>query len=314
MPMQSRKELKKQKKTKKKWKYLWIIIGVLLVGLLIYGLYFYNKLNDTVDTMYTPLDSDGEKEDEIKDRLSNKDTINVLLLGVDEREGDRGRSDTMMFLSLNPDTEEMLMFSIPRDTRVNIPGRGEDKINHAYAFGGAELSVQTVEEFLDTTIHFYSKVNMEGLKDGVDALGGVTINNERAFSYEGHDFPEGEITLNGDAALSYARERKQDSRGDLGRNDRQQKIIDAIIQEGMSFESFTKVDSILTTVGDNVETNLQMNEMRQLFLDYRGTRDKTIREEIQGSGQTIGNGWYYVVPNEEQQRIQSVVEEHMNKK
>ncbi|WP_277674062.1 LCP family protein [Piscibacillus halophilus] len=312
--MQSRKELKKQKKTKKKWKYLWIIIGVLLVGLLIYGLYFYNKLNDTVDTMYTPLDSDGEKEDEIKDRLSNKDTINVLLLGVDEREGDRGRSDTMMFLSLNPDTEEMLMFSIPRDTRVNIPGRGEDKINHAYAFGGAELSVQTVEEFLDTTIHFYSKVNMEGLKDGVDALGGVTINNERAFSYEGHDFPEGEITLNGDAALSYARERKQDSRGDLGRNDRQQKIIDAIIQEGMSFESFTKVDSILTTVGDNVETNLQMNEMRQLFLDYRGTRDKTIREEIQGSGQTIGNGWYYVVPNEEQQRIQSVVEEHMNKK
>lgn len=314
MPMQSRKELKKQKKTKKKWKYLWIIIGVLLVGLLIYGLYFYNKLNDTVDTMYTPLDSDGEKEDEIKDRLSNKDTINVLLLGVDEREGDRGRSDTMMFLSLNPDTEEMLMFSIPRDTRVNIPGRGEDKINHAYAFGGAELSVQTIEEFLDTTIHFYSKVNMEGLKDGVDALGGVTINNERAFSYEGHDFPEGEITLNGDAALSYARERKQDSRGDLGRNDRQQKIIDAIIQEGMSFESFTKVDSILTTVGDNVETNLQMNEMRQLFLDYRGTRDKTIREEIQGSGQTIGNGWYYVVPNEEQQRIQSVVEEHMNKK
>ncbi len=314
MPMQSRKELKKQKKTKKKWKYLWIIIGVLLVGLLIYGLYFYNKLNDTVDTMYTPLDSDGEKEDEIKDRLSNKDTINVLLLGVDEREGDRGRSDTMMFLSLNPDTEEMLMFSIPRDTRVNIPGRGEDKINHAYAFGGAELSVQTVEEFLDTTIHFYSKVNMEGLKDGVDALGGVTINNERAFSYEGHDFPEGEITLNGDAALSYARERKQDSRGDLGRNDRQQKIIDAIIQEGMSFESFTKVDSILTTVGDNVETNLQMNEMRKLFLDYRGTRDKTIREEIQGSGQTIGNGWYYVVPNEEQQRIQSVVEEHMNKK
>ncbi|MGP4072284.1 LCP family glycopolymer transferase [Piscibacillus halophilus] len=312
--MQSRKELKKQKKTKKKWKYLWIIIGVLLVGLLIYGLYFYNKLNDTVDTMYTPLDSDGEKEDEIKDRLSNKDTINVLLLGVDEREGDRGRSDTMMFLSLNPDTEEMLMFSIPRDTRVNIPGRGEDKINHAYAFGGAELSVQTVEEFLDTTIHFYSKVNMEGLKDGVDALGGVTINNERAFSYEGHDFPEGEITLNGDAALSYARERKQDSRGDLGRNDRQQKIIDAIIQEGMSFESFTKVDSILTTVGDNVETNLQMNEMRKLFLDYRGTRDKTIREEIQGSGQTIGNGWYYVVPNEEQQRIQSVVEEHMNKK
>ena len=286
------------------------MLGVLLLAGIIYFAYLYKQVDNAVSEMYQPLDSDQEKKEEIEQRFKDRDTINALLLGVDERSGDKGRSDTMIFLSLNPDTNKMLMLSIPRDTYVNIPGRGMDKINHAYAFGNSELSVQTVEDFLDTTIHFYGKVNMEGLKDGVDALGGVTVQNNRQFTQSGKTFETGELHLNGTEALAYSRMRKQDPKGDLGRNDRQQQIIDAMIDKGMSFGSFTKVQNILDALGSNVETNLQMEEMRKLFMDYRGTRSETVREDVKGSGSRMNGIWYYVVSDEEKVRLQQLVDEH----
>ncbi|MFD2637642.1 LCP family glycopolymer transferase [Piscibacillus salipiscarius] len=317
--MTTRKEIRKQRKLNKK-KVFFTILGVLLIGLIAYGIYLYNQLNETVETMYTPLESDSEKQEEVEKRLNKNDTINVLLLGVDERPNQKGRSDTMILLSLNPDTEKMLMFNIPRDTYVNIPGRGGDKINHAYAFGGSELAVQTVEDFLDTTVHFYGRINMEGLVDAVDAVGGVTVNNNLAFSHGGHDFPTGEITLNGEEALIYSRMRKQDPDGDLGRNDRQQQIIDALIDKGMSFESFTRVGDILDTLGSNVQTNVKMDTMKDLFFDYRGTISEKEKAKISGEG-FWGDGeigdediWYYGVSDQEQQRIQTLLEEHMNEK
>ncbi|GAA0468435.1 LCP family protein [Alkalibacillus silvisoli] len=310
--MSSRMEKKKKTKGKRKGlKITLSIIGVLVLLIGGYGLYLYNQLSDTVSSMYTPLESDQEKREEVENRLQDRDTINVLLLGIDSREGDTGRSDTIVFASLNPDTNEMLMFSIPRDTRVEIPGRGMDKINHAYAFGGSDLAVQSVENFLDTTIHFYSHVNMEGLQDGVDALGGVSVNNNMAFTQGGYEFPEGELHLSGSEALEFSRMRSEDPRGDLGRNDRQQMIIDAMVQEVMSFDSFTRIDNVLEAAGDNVETNMQMNEMRQLFMNYRGTRDETVREEISGSGDRIDGIWYYIVSGEERNRIQNVINNHM---
>ena len=307
----TRKEIRKKKK-RKGLKIFLIVFGALLLLLGGYLFYIYDKLTDTVDAMYTPLDSDLEKKEEIDDRLSNKETINVLLLGVDERPGDRGRSDTMIFMSLNPNTNKMLMLSIPRDTYVDIPGRGLDKINHAYAFGGSELSVQTVEQFLDTTIHFYGRVNMEGLISGVDAIGGVTVNNPMEFSHGGHTFKEGQITLNGEQALIYSRMRKNDPRGDLGRNTRQQEIIDAMIDEAVSFDSFTRLTNILDVVGTNVQTNIQTPEIRAMFFDYRGTRSNTIREEINGTGQYIDRIWYYIVSDEEVNRIRTLIKDHMN--
>jgi len=314
MTSASRKELRKNKKKRKGLKIFLTIFGLFLLIVGGYVYYLYNKLDDTVSGMYTPLESDQEKKEEVDRRLNNKESINVLLLGVDEREGDRGRSDTMIFMSLNPNTDQILMLSIPRDTYVEIPGRGMDKINHAYAFGGSELSVQTVEQFLDTTIHFYSKINMEGLRDGVDALGGVTVNNEFDFTQDGIYFSEGEITLDGEEALAFARMRSQDARGDLGRNVRQQQIIDAMISEAVSFSSFTRVTDILDAVGTNVETNAQMKELRRMFTSYSGVRRDTIREEISGTGQTINRIWYYVVSDEERNRIRQAIKNHMEAK
>lgn len=278
------------------------------------------KVGKVVESMHSPLerDNDPERQDEINRLYSDSDAVNILLLGVDERDGDVGRSDTMILLSLNPRTDSMLMLSIPRDTYVNIPDRGMDKINHAYAFGeaaqtggGTELSVETVEEAFDLPIHSYVRVNMEGFQQGIDALGGVTVQNSMAFSQDGHDFSEGNLTLNGEEALSYIRMRYEDSRGDMGRNERQRDVIVAAMDEAASFSSITKASNILDILGNNVQTDLDMKRLQTLFTDYSGTRNNVETMEMEGDGQTIGGVWYYVVPDEEFSRIHSTITDHM---
>ncbi|GAA0423861.1 transcription antiterminator LytR [Virgibacillus salarius] len=313
--MNSRVEKKKHKK--RKW--LFWVGGIILALILVVGvfsIYVWNKLGDTVETMHNPLnrDNDPDRKKELESIFKDTKSVNILLLGVDERDGDKGRSDTMILLSLNPKNNSMKMLSIPRDTYVTIPGKGKDKINHAYAFGDVELSVQTVEENFDLPVHYYARVNMEGFEQGVDAIGGVTITNDTAFSQGGIQFPAGEIQLNGKEALSYIRMRKNDPRGDLGRNERQRAVIMAAINKGASFSSITKVGEILNILGDNVKTNLNMDAMQTLFSDYRGTRKNISSMEISGNGQRINNTWYYVVPDSEFNRITTEIKAHMNEK
>ncbi|MFA1821315.1 LCP family protein [Virgibacillus oceani] len=301
-------------KNKRKWPY-WIG-GIFLALILLVGgfaFYMWNQLGDTVETMHDPLerDSDPERQKELEAIFQESKSLNVLLLGVDSREGDGGRSDTMILLSLNPQTDSMLMFSIPRDTYVNIPGRGMDKINHAYAFGDVDLSVQTVEEAFDLPVHYYARVNMEGFQQGIDAIGGVTVTNSMTFSQGGSNFPEGQISLNGSEALDYIRMRKEDPRGDLGRNERQREVVQAALKEGASFSNITKVGEILDILGGNVKTDLNMNNMQSLFGSYRGTPRNSTTLEINGTGERIDDIWYYIVSDEELSRITSEVRNHM---
>lgn len=302
------------KKRRRKWPY-WVG-GILLAFILVVGglfFYVYSQVGNAVDTMHTPLarDEDPERQKEISNIFDAKDSLNLLLLGVDERPGDRGRSDTMIVMSLNPRTDSMLMLSIPRDTYVNIPGHGMDKINHAYAFGGVDLAVQTVEENFDIPVHIYSRVNMEGFQQGVDALGGVTVNNTQSFSQDGSTFEEGPIHLNGEQALDYIRMRKQDPRGDMGRNDRQRAVIIAAINKAASFNSVTKFGDILDILGGNVQTDLDMKKIQTLFTGYLGTRHNIETIEIEGTGSTIDGVWYYIVADTEFDRISTEIKEHM---
>ncbi|MFC4663354.1 MULTISPECIES: LCP family protein [Oceanobacillus] len=316
--------LNDRSRKRKKWPF--IVGGIILFFILVVGggaFFVWNQVGKVVESMHSPLerDNDPERQDEINRLYSDSDAVNILLLGVDERDGDVGRSDTMILLSLNPRTDSMLMLSIPRDTYVNIPDRGMDKINHAYAFGeaaqtggGTELSVETVEEAFDLPIHSYVRVNMEGFQQGIDALGGVTVQNSTAFSQDGHDFSEGNLTLNGEEALSYIRMRKEDSRGDMGRNERQRNVIVAAMDEAASFSSITKAGNILDILGNNVQTDLDMKRLQTLFTDYSGTRNNVETMEIEGDGQTIGGVWYYVVPDDEFNRIRSTITDHMEQK
>lgn len=313
MNVESRLDKRKGKK-KRKWPF-WLA-GIIIVFLLIGGgfaYYVWDKLGDTVETMHTPLarDNDPDRLKELDSILKNKKSLNILLLGVDEREGDKGRSDTMILLSLNPKTNSMMMFSIPRDTYVNIPGRGMDKINHAYAFGDVELSIQTVEDAFDLPVHYYAKVNMEGFQQGIDALGGITVKNNQEFSQGGENFTKGTLQLNGEEALKYIRMRKNDPRGDLGRNERQRNVITAAMNKAANFSSITKVGDILEILGGNVQTDMDMDTMQNLFSNYRDVRKTTKTLEIDGNGQKINSIWYYVVPDSEFERIQQEITNHM---
>ncbi|TFB18934.1 transcriptional regulator LytR [Filobacillus milosensis] len=262
--------------------------------------------------MYKPLEDSELNKSNVNRLLADQEVINVLLLGGDERDGESvSRTDSMIFASVNPKSNQILMFSIPRDTYVEIPGYGMDKINHSYAFGQEELTIKTVENFLDVPIHFYFKINMEGFEDGVDAVGGVTVTNTFEFSYGGFEFPKGTLHLNGEEALEFTRMRDVDPNGDFGRTSRQREVIKAMIGKVVSFESFTRINEVLSVIEDNVKTNMQLSQMKELYLSYRGARKEIATEHIEGSGEIIDQVWYYVLTDEEVERIRGVVKEHI---
>jgi polyisoprenyl-teichoic acid--peptidoglycan teichoic acid transferase len=230
----------------------------------------------------------------------------VLMLGVDQRGNDRGRSDTIIVLTVNPNNNSVKMLSIPRDTRTEIVGKGkQDKINHAYAFGGVSMAIDTVENFLDIPIDYYIQVNMEGFKDIVDAVGGVTVRNDLDFSYGGFHFAKGEINLNGEEALAFARMRKEDPRGDFGRQTRQRQIIQAVINEGASLSTLTNYSSIFSALGKNVKTNLTFEEMVDIQKNYKQASQTVEQMEIKEQGTKINGIYYGIVSAEEKQRIQN---------
>lgn len=194
------------------------------------------------------------------------------------------------------------MLSIPRDTRTEIVGHGTtDKINHAYAFGGVAMSMDTVENFLDIPIDYYMQINMEGFKDIVDAVGGVTVNNDLDFTYEGVHFPKGQISLNGKDALKFSRMRYEDPRGDFGRQLRQRLIIQAVIKEGASLNTLTNFGNIFEALGQNIKTNISFDEMVDIQANYKSAANDIDQLTISGTGQTINKVWYLVVNDEEKQ-------------
>ncbi|MBL5766340.1 LytR family transcriptional regulator [Heyndrickxia sporothermodurans] len=294
----------------KKRKIIGIILLVLILGAGAYVYSIYHSLTKAVNTMHNPVDRKSSREKEI--RFKDKDPISILMLGVDERKGDRGRSDTMIVLTVNPTVKSVQMLSIPRDTRVEIVGKGtEDKINHAYAFGGVAMSMNTVEKFLDIPVDYYIKVNMEGFEDIVNAVGGVTVNNTLDFSYGGYHFPKGEVNLDGKKALAFVRMRKEDPRGDFGRNDRQRQVIQGVISKGASVSALTKYNDVFETLGKNVETNLTFDEMMSIQKYYKDARHKIEQFQLKGQGTKIGGIYYYIVPQDEKQKAHNRLKQHL---
>ncbi len=302
--------MRRSKENKKK-KWPWVV-GLIALPLLAVGIYVamvYSSFSNALDEMHEPLEREKSEKREKEVALSEKDPFSVLLLGVDEREGDRGRSDTMVVMTVNPTDQSTKMVSIPRDTYTEIIGRGTmDKINHAYAFGGIEMSLATMENLLDIPIDYVVQVNMEGFKDIVDAVGGVDVNNPNAFD----NFSTGEIHLNGSEALDYVRMRKQDARGDFGRQDRQKQVLQAVMRKGASANSLMNYNEIFDALGTNVRTNMSFDEMKDVQKNYRdavGTVDQMIIED--GYGETINGIWYYMMNQAELAEIQQTLKNHL---
>lgn len=304
---------KQKQGKKKKWlRIIGLVVLFLIIGIGAYAYSVYHSLTSAVDTMHKPIERKGSEKRTEEVTLEKKDPFSVLMLGVDEREGDKGRSDTIIVLTVNPNKNSIKMLSIPRDTRTEIIGHNTvDKINHAYAFGGEEMSMNTVEHFLDIPIDYYVKINMEGFKDIVNAVGGITINNPFAFSDYGYDFKKGNITLDGDEALVFVRMRKQDPSGDYGRQQRQRLVIQGVIDKGASFSSLTRFNNIFGALGKNVKTNLTFDEMIDIQKNYKDTRHNLEQIQMEGEGKYINSISYQIISEEEQKRVQDELKAHL---
>ena len=312
---ESQTRRRKRKKPKKK-RALKIIMGIILVLILGVGAYAYSiwhSVEKTFTQTHEPLKRDVSEKRSEKVSFSNRDPISILLLGVDQRAGDRGRSDSLILMTVNPKDQSMKMVSIPRDTRTEIVGKGTtDKINHAYAFGGVDMAINTVENFLNVPVDYYVQVNMESFKDIVNAVGGVTVNNDLDFKYEGYQFSKGKLTLDGDEALAYSRMRKEDPRGDFGRQMRQRQIIEGVIEEGASVQSLANYGTILDTIGTNVRTNLTFDDMKQIQSNYKDARQNVEQLQVDGKGEKINGIYYYAVSDATRQELSNKLKQHLN--
>lgn len=302
----------KRTRRKKKWsiwKTLIIIALVFVLAVVGYVLAVYLHAKNTVNNeMHNPVKAIDTSVG--KDKLKGKDTLNILLLGIDAEEGENGRSDAMMVLTVDSKGDQMQIVSIPRDTRTEIVGKGiQDKINHAYAFGGAEMSIDTIESFLDMDLDYYVSMNMSGFKSLVDELGTIKVNSDMEWSEGKYDFNFGENTMDGDKTMAYVRMRKQDPQGDFGRNKRQREVIEGIINQGASVASVPKLTNLVSILGKNMETNLDMDDMQKLLLNYQGARKNISDYQMTGEGTKIDGVYYLNVDDAEVEKVHDMIKE-----
>ncbi|MDA2240410.1 LytR family transcriptional regulator [Bacillus cereus group sp. Bc222] len=293
----------------------WIlgIIGVLVIAGGVYAYTVYSNVSNTLDAVHKPLDRNkSEKRDKQVD-ISDQKPISILLMGTDQRESETSRSDSLMLFTLNPKTKSMKITSIPRDTYTEIIGKDKkDKINHAYAFGGVDMSVKTVENFLNVPVDHYIEVNMAGFKDIVDAVGGVDVNNDLEFTSRDQHFAKGNIHLNGETALKYTRMRYEDPRGDFGRQMRQRQVIQAVIKKGASVSSLANYGDVLKAIEKNVKTSLTQDQMFDIQKNYKDCMENSEEIQIPGDGHKAADGiWYYYVPDAAKQDITNKLRTHL---
>ncbi len=232
-------------------KILLIVAAICVVGYIAFGYLFPEKGMDDLNP---------------SDRLNVKK--NIVVLGVDERSDDVGRSDTLFVVMFDSNTKSASLLSVPRDTRVRIAGHGWDKINHAYAYGGRELTQKTTEELLGIKINNYVMVDFKGFTGLVDAIGGIDIDVEKDMYYHDDwdgftiDLKKGRQHLDGRTAIQYVRYR--DEEGDIGRIRRQQHFMMAVYDKIASADMLLHIPGLAKQLTSMVKTDLPLGDMMDL--------------------------------------------------
>ncbi|MGM9525512.1 MAG: LCP family protein [Peptococcaceae bacterium] len=226
------------------------------------------------------------------------DNINILVLGCDEREGDTAaRADVIMVATIRPEVKQVSIFSIPRDTRVAIEGHGQDKINHAMAYGGIPLVQSSVENLLDVQIDHYVKINFDGFINVIDALGGINIEVPcRMYKpLEAIDLLPGYQTLDGSEALAFVRWRG-DGTGDYGRIERQQQFLGAVMDKVKDMSLKQALD-VASAVMDSIETDMSIKQMTSYGVNLLGISSEAIHTYSFVGQELWLNGVNYVEPD-----------------
>ena len=283
-----------------------MFLSLLLVTAIGVGAYAWTIYNQSTDALSRTYKGFGNETNVIAETKP----LTILLMGVDTGSGSRsdtwkGNSDSMLLLSVNPQTKKTVMMSLERDILTQIDEKGETteaKLNAAYAYGGAELAIATIEKLMNTHIDRYVMINMQGLVQLVDAVGGIEVNNTFDFpiSIEENE-PEytatvepGKHLINGDQALVYARMRYQDPEGDYGRQKRQREVIRKVVEKVLSLNSISHYQAILRAVSKNMQTNVALDagSIPQL-LGYKDAFRSIQSEQLRGEDATLADGGSY---------------------
>lgn len=264
--MNLQKQPPAQRRAERKKKHTWAYVVIALVFFLAAGLGALFASSGLMD----------KKEDTPAEEglLVAHDKATIMIMGVDERDDDVGRSDTLMVAALDPKNNQASLLSVPRDTRVKIKGHGWDKINAAYAYGGEKLTQRTVEDFLGLNIDHYVIINTKSFVKIIDALGGIDVDVEKRMYYEDPwdddgglliDLKPGLQHMDGKTAVTYVRYR--DEEGDIGRIRRQQKFMKACMDKLVSPSTITSLPSIIKEVMGSIKTDMSLRQI----LEFAGT-------------------------------------------
>ncbi|OTW84370.1 LytR family transcriptional regulator [Bacillus thuringiensis serovar cameroun] len=290
-------------KKKRRRKLFYFFIFAFLFGSV--GVYILNSYTSLMG-MYSGFSR--EKSDlRTKDVEITKQPFTILIMGIEDyaTDGQNGRTDSLMFATVNPKTQRISLMSIPRDSRVPIVGKDkEDKINAAHAYGGEQMAIKTVEGFLKVPVDHYIKIDFQGFKGIVDAVGGVTVDVPFDFwersdvdYYKKIQFKQGQQDLNGEEALAYVRMRKQDPNGDYGRAARQRQLLAAVAQKLNSASTVFKIKDLTAVVGKYIKTDIPISDGLALYNKLSGFDPSTIQTlKLEGEDKKIG-GIYYFLPD-----------------
>lgn len=253
-----------------------LIVAVALGG---FALYLTNKFDNNVTR--SSLLPDGDRATRA---ASAGNAQNILLLGSDSRTQELrsgARADVIQLVHVPNDRKSLQVIHFPRDLYVDIPGRGKNKINAAYAFGGAPLLVQTLEQLLGVRIDNVAAIGFDGFKELTNTVGGVQVNVDQPSTSQGYTFTPGTMQMNGDQALAFVRERKQLAGGDIDRGKRQQAWMKGLMSKTLNTGTLTnpvKLSGMVDDVSQNlvVDESFSTGDMRSLAFSMRGVRQADI--------------------------------------
>ncbi|WP_352420103.1 LCP family protein [Proteiniborus sp.] len=237
----------------------------------------------------------------------DKKEITFLLLGVDSKDVTKAkgqRTDTMMLCRYDDTTGKISILSIPRDTKAVIRGRkNKEKINHAHAYGGPELSVKAVRDLLGIDIEYYVRVDYKIVKDVVDLIGGVEVDVPMDMKYKDPtadpplniDIKKGKQILKGEKSLEFLRYRKGYSNQDLGRIEAQQQFMNSAIKKALNPINIIKLPKFIDTYIENVDTNIPLEVIAKFALKAKNIDTENIEmATLPGQPKLMSGVWYFI--------------------
>ncbi|WP_458127374.1 LCP family protein [Paenibacillus sp. Z3-2] len=310
---------RKPKKPKKRWKKSLIItLSVLLVlgGLgfiyqkqlvvFAFNLFASDSVKETLDESFKPV---GDQDAPV---VEHTDPFSLLLLGIDQRDNEPSRSDTMIYSVVRPEDNKVLLLSIPRDSYTEIVGRDvKSKINSAYAHGEAKMAMDTVENLLGNKVDFYAAINFNGLKDIVDAVGGVELpikkNIENKSKAHEKLFVEANKPIySGEEALGYVRYRED---SDFNRTMRHRIFLSAFMNRALEVKNLTKIPDVIQIAGSNFTTNMTSDFIVKFAesLYMKDSAPTISNYMLKGEGATRGGTWYYDLSDDDLQYVRGMI-------